>query len=172
MSQEVIHDANNITVNTSNTSVNVIDSDNKSVNIINNVTNVVEVERIRLEPIFVEAPATTTVNVNQESTKIVEVHAGMIGAKGEKGDAGPPFMIYQALPDTWYTTSSIIVSSSLFVQSNTNDLFLVKNAAGANLFKVSQSGVVVIATQSQKLTGPAPYGGMYFTSDSFFVGLA
>lgn len=171
MSQEVIHDANNITVNTSNTSVNVIDSENKSVNVINQVTNVVEVERIRLEPIFVEAPATTTVNVAQEATKVVEVKTGLLGPKGEKGDNGGPFIIYQALPDTYYTTSSIFISSSLFIQSNVNDLFLVKNATGNSIFTISQSGVVVIATQSQQLTGTAPNGGMYFTSDSFFVGL-
>jgi hypothetical protein len=169
MSQEVIHDANNITVNTSNTSVNVIDSDNKSVNIINNVTNVVEVERIRLEPIFVEAPATTTVNVNQESTKIVEVHAGLMGPKGDPGDSDGPFIFISN--NNWYTPATLLVSASLSIQSDVDNLFLVKNAAGANLFKVSQSGVIVIATQSQQLTGPAPNGGMYFTSDSFFVGL-
>jgi len=50
------------------------------------------------------------------------------------------------------------------------DVFLIKNA-NQTIFRVSQSGVVVLATQSAELTGTAPYGGMYFTSGSFFVGL-
>jgi hypothetical protein len=50
------------------------------------------------------------------------------------------------------------------------DVFLIKNAS-QTVFRVSQSGVVVLATQSAELTGTAPYGGMYFTSGSFFVGL-
>ena len=49
--------------------------------------------------------------------------------------------------------------------------FLIKNFAGNNIFAISQSGVVVLSTQSIQLSNPAPNGGMYFTSGSFFVGL-
>lgn len=65
-----------------------------------------------------------------------------------------------------------IVSGSIMAQvDNTGDnIFLIKNGA-QTVFSVSQSGVVVIATQSIELTNPAPNGGIYFTSSSFFVGL-
>jgi hypothetical protein len=68
-------------------------------------------------------------------------------------------------------TGSAAITGSLFVQSSNNDIFLIKNANNNTVLAVSQSGVVVFATQSQVLTGPAPNGGVYFTSTSFFVGL-
>jgi len=64
-----------------------------------------------------------------------------------------------------------IVSGSITAQVDTsNNIFLIKNA-GTNVLTVSQSGVVVLATQSAELTDTAPVGGIYFTSSSFFVGL-
>jgi hypothetical protein len=68
-------------------------------------------------------------------------------------------------------TGSAAITGSLFVKSSTSDIFLVKNANNTTVLAVSQSGVIVLATQSQNLTGPAPNGGIYFTSASFFVGL-
>jgi hypothetical protein len=46
-------------------------------------------------------------------------------------------------------------------------------SASFNLFQITNTGVVIMATQSvDPPTGPvAPNGGMYFTSASFFVGL-
>ncbi len=52
----------------------------------------------------------------------------------------------------------------------TNNIFLIKRGT-TTILTVTQSGVVILATQSAKLTGTAPVGGMYFTSGSFFVGL-
>ncbi len=48
--------------------------------------------------------------------------------------------------------------------------FLITSSS-LDLFKVQNNGVVILATQSIELSNPAPYGGMYFTSSSFFVGL-
>jgi hypothetical protein len=57
------------------------------------------------------------------------------------------------------------------ISGSTSNIFLIKNAVGTNVLTVSQSGIVILSTQSAELTGPAPNGGMYFTSGSFFVGL-
>jgi hypothetical protein len=57
------------------------------------------------------------------------------------------------------------------VKSTAADIFLVKNQNNVNILTVSQSGVIVVATQSVELSNPAPNGGIYFTSNSFFVGL-
>lgn len=74
------------------------------------------------------------------------------------------------------TGSFAITGSNTFVgpqiiSSSADDLFLIKNATSTPVLTVSQSGVIVLATQSVELTSPAPVGGMYFTSNSFFVGL-
>lgn len=64
-----------------------------------------------------------------------------------------------------------IISGSISAQVDTTDnIFLIKNST-KNILTVSQSGVIILATQSAELTNPAPVGGIYFTSGSFFVGL-
>lgn len=68
-------------------------------------------------------------------------------------------------------TGSVSITGSVGVTSATNDIFFIKNVAGNNVLTVSQSGVIIVATQSVELTNPAPNGGIYFTSSSFFVGL-
>ena len=68
-------------------------------------------------------------------------------------------------------TGSATVTGSLFVKSVSNDIFIIKNGNDQSILTVSQSGVVIFSTQSQNLTGPAPNGGIYFTTASFFVGL-
>ena len=55
------------------------------------------------------------------------------------------------------------------VQTGSN-IFLITSAS-TNLFTLQTNGVVVLATQSIELSNPAPNGGMYFTSSSFYVGL-
>jgi streptogramin lyase len=57
------------------------------------------------------------------------------------------------------------------ISGSASNLFLIRNGIGSSIFTVSQSGVVIFATQSSELIGNAPAGGMYFTSNSFFVGL-
>ena len=68
-------------------------------------------------------------------------------------------------------TGSASITGSLFMNSDSNDIFLIKNSSNTTVLAVSQSGVVIFSTQSQELTGLAPNGGIYFTSASFFVGL-
>ena len=57
------------------------------------------------------------------------------------------------------------------IKSTAANIFLVQNQNSVNILTVSQSGIIVVATQSVELTSPAPNGGIYFTSNSFFVGL-
>lgn len=72
------------------------------------------------------------------------------------GGTGTPFRI-----STGSISASVDVGQSIFIITQNNIPVLT----------VSQSGVVIFSTQSQELTGPAPNGGIYFTSASFFVGL-
>lgn len=67
--------------------------------------------------------------------------------------------------------SNRIVSGSVTASVNTQENIFLIQSASRQLFAVSESGVVVVATQSAELVNPAPYGGIYFTSGSFFVGL-
>ena len=69
-------------------------------------------------------------------------------------------------------SGSAVITGSLEIKSNINDILLIKNFNNQPILTVSQSGVIVLATQSAELIGTAPNGGMYFTSDSFFVGLS
>ena len=68
-------------------------------------------------------------------------------------------------------SGSAIITGSLEIKSDRNDIFIIKNFNNQNILTVSQSGVVVLATQSIELTDPAPVGAIYFTSSSFFIGL-
>ena len=68
-------------------------------------------------------------------------------------------------------TGSLSITGSVGITSNTDTIFFIKNATNQNVLTVSQSGVIVLSTQSIELTDPAPNGGIYFTSGSFFVGL-
>lgn len=64
-----------------------------------------------------------------------------------------------------------IISGSISAAVNPIDnIFLIKNG-NINILSVTQSGVLVLATQSSELSGTAPVGGIYFTSSSFFIGL-
>jgi hypothetical protein len=64
----------------------------------------------------------------------------------------------------------IISGSTTATVNPTDKIFLIKQGA-TPVLTITQSGVVILATQSVALTGSAPNGGMYFTSGSFFVGL-
>ena len=71
-------------------------------------------------------------------------------------ETGTPFRI-----STGSISASVNVGPNIFIITNNDQPILT----------VSQSGVVIFSTQSQELTDPAPNGGIYFTSASFFVGL-
>jgi hypothetical protein len=66
---------------------------------------------------------------------------------------------------------SITSTGTTTISGSASNLFLIKGSLNQTLLTVSQSGVVVFATQSAELTGTAPNGGIYFTSGNFFVGL-
>ena len=68
-------------------------------------------------------------------------------------------------------SGSAIITGSLQIKSDINNVFLIKNFNNEPILTVSQSGVVIFATQSVELTGSAPNGAIYFTSESFFIGL-
>jgi hypothetical protein len=70
-----------------------------------------------------------------------------------------------------FTPFSVTNLGSVTISGSATDLFLIKNTSNQNILRVSQSGVVVFATQSATLSGAAPNGGVYFTSSSFYVGL-
>ena len=72
------------------------------------------------------------------------------------GTTGTPFRI-----STGSISASVDVGPTIFLITNNNIPVLT----------VSQSGVVILATQSIELIGNAPNGGIYFTSSSLFVGL-
>lgn len=64
---------------------------------------------------------------------------------------------------------NISSSSNITLSSN---LFIIKNFTTQQpVLTVSQSGIVILATQSIDPTGTAPNGAIYFTSSSFFIGL-
>lgn len=68
-------------------------------------------------------------------------------------------------------SGSAIITGSMLIKSDVNDIFIIKNFSGNNILTVSQSGIVILATQSVELTSSAPVGGIYFTSSSLFIGL-
>jgi len=72
---------------------------------------------------------------------------------------------------TFPFSGSAVITGSLEIKSDINSIFIIKNFNNQPILTVSQSGVVILATQSAELTGFAPNGGIYFTSESFFVGL-
>ena len=72
------------------------------------------------------------------------------------GTTGTPFRIA-----TGSISASVNTGPNIFIITNNNQPVLT----------VSQSGVIILTTQSQELTGTAPNGGIYFTSASFFIGL-
>lgn len=68
-------------------------------------------------------------------------------------------------------SGSAVITGSLEIKSDINNIFLIKNFNNEPILTISQSGIVVVATQSMELTGSAPNGAIYFTSGSFFIGL-
>lgn len=60
---------------------------------------------------------------------------------------------------------------STTISSSAANIFLIKNQNDTPVLTVSQSGVVILSTQSVELTEIAPNGGIYFTSSSLFIGI-
>ena len=70
-----------------------------------------------------------------------------------------------------YNYVEVDYTGSTILTSDASTVFLIKNFGGNPILTVSQSGMIILATQSVELVNPAPNGGIYFTSNSFFVGL-
>ncbi len=71
--------------------------------------------------------------------------------------------------------SNVSITGSLLITtkdtSPTSSIFLIKDYNNNNLLNLTQNGVLTLSTQSTELNDPAPNGGIYFTSNSFFVGI-
>lgn len=70
-----------------------------------------------------------------------------------------------------FTPFSVTNLGSTVISGSASNLFLIKNINNQSILSVSQSGIVVFATQSVALTVTAPNGGIYFTTNNFYVGL-
>ena len=70
-----------------------------------------------------------------------------------------------------YSPFTVSSTGTTTISGSASNLFLIKGTLNQTILTVSQSGVVIFATQSAELTGTAPNGGLYFTSGNFFVGL-
>jgi len=156
---------------------------------INQNNNDVSLQDNNRKIIVTDNRAGTTVDVTQPVTSIVTVSAlgpqGPIGPQGPPGDLDSIFRILSGSvtasvnigPTIFLINSgsseffSINNQGSTIISSSANDVFLIKNLNGNSILTVSQSGIIVLSTQSIELTNPAPNGGIYFTSSSFFVGL-
>tara|TARA_R110000803_G_scaffold206356_1_gene273576 strand:- start:285 stop:1193 length:909 start_codon:yes stop_codon:yes gene_type:complete len=69
-------------------------------------------------------------------------------------------------------TGDAVITGSLEIKGTGESLFLIRDGNDSSVLEVSQSGVVVLSTQSIELTETsAPNGGIYFTSTAFFIGL-
>ena len=73
--------------------------------------------------------------------------------------------------DIFPFSGSAVITGSLEIKSDQNNIFLIKNFNNEPILTVSQSGVVILATQSIELTDQAPNGAIYFTAANLFVGL-
>ena len=60
-------------------------------------------------------------------------------------------------------------NGSVTISGSADNLFLIKNSINQPILTVSQSGIVVFATQSTSPIGAAAYGGIYFTSSSINI---
>ena len=67
--------------------------------------------------------------------------------------------------------SAQIVFSSITASVDVGPNIFLITSGSEEIFKIEQTGVAVLKVQSQEITQPAPNGGIYFTSSSFFVGL-
>jgi hypothetical protein len=104
-----------------------------------------------------------------------------VAQSGSVSTASYALFAEQALSSSYASTASYVLNSdsnpfrittgSISASVNTGpNIFIITNN-NIPVFTVSQSGVIILATQSQELTSLAPNGGIYFTSGSFFVGL-
>jgi len=68
-------------------------------------------------------------------------------------------------------TPAQIVFSNITASVDVGPNIFLITSGSEEIFKIEQTGVTVLKVQSQEIIQPAPNGGIYFTSSSFFVGL-
>lgn len=93
--------------------------------------------------------------------------AEITGSLDINGTGGDIFLIKSSS----FGVMNVEETGAVTLTNNAPTMFLIRNTSFAPILAVSQSGVVIFATQSAELTGTAPNGGLYFTSSSLFVGL-
>jgi len=93
--------------------------------------------------------------------------AEITGSLDVNGTGGDIFLIKSSS----FGVFGIEETGAVTITNNAPTMFLIRNTSFAPILAVSQSGVVIFATQSAELTGTAPNGGLYFTSTSLFIGL-
>lgn len=96
------------------------------------------------------------------------IHAIVSGSVTASVDVQDTIFLIKSGSSTFFTIDK---EGSTTISGSAENLLLIKNKNNTNVLNVSQSGVVVLSTQSAELTTTAPNGGIYFTSTSFFVGL-
>lgn len=70
------------------------------------------------------------------------------------------------------TTPTQIIFSNIIASVNVGPNIFLITSGSEEVFKIEQTGVAVLKIQAQEIITPAPNGGIYFTSSSFFVGLS
>lgn len=111
--------------------------------------------------------ASDTVTVNIPGAFPFTGDAEITGSLDINGTGGDIFLIKSSS----FGVMSIQETGAVTITNNAPTMFLIRNTSFAPILAVSQSGVIIFATQSMELTGTAPNGGLYFTSTSLFIGL-
>jgi hypothetical protein len=93
--------------------------------------------------------------------------AQVTGSLDINGTGGDIFLVKSSS----FEVLSIEESGAITITNDAPTMFLIQDVSFAPILAVSQSGVVIFSTQSTELTSSAPNGGIYFTSESFYVGL-
>jgi hypothetical protein len=93
--------------------------------------------------------------------------AQITGSLDINGTGGDIFLVKSSS----FEVLSVKESGVVTITNNAPTIFLIQDTSFAPILAVSQSGVVIFSTQSIELSDPAPNGGIYFTSASFYIGL-
>ncbi len=93
--------------------------------------------------------------------------AQITGSLDINGTGGDIFLVKSSS----FEVLSIEESGAITITNDAPTMFLIQDTSFAPILAVSQSGVVIFSTQSSELITSSPNSGIYFTSESFYVGL-
>ena len=110
---------------------------------------------------------TASYALNTDSTFPFIGDAQITGSLDINGTGGDIFLIKSSS----ISVLTVEESGAVTITNDAPTMFLIRDTSFAPILAVSGSGVVIFATQSQELANPAPFGAIYFTSSSLFVGL-